>query len=122
MSRLDSFIEQRDPVRAVFLTLVVLAQLILASTCAVVRAADANSCASITGFSEAGKSKQSAQLHGQQCAHCRPQLAVLAAPIEHPELAVAAAFKAHIALDDVEAVAVALEPLPPPTGPPASRL
>lgn len=102
-----------------FLCLVVLAQLALPAAFGVARAAEIGGCASVGGFTESGKGKQSTHLHGQECAHCRPQVAVLAVPEADPQITVASALTSSVSLGGIEIAATTIEPLPPPTGPPA---
>jgi len=120
MSRFSPASTSRDPFRAVFLCLLVLAQMLLPPVFAQARASQADGCVSlVSGASESGKaSKQIPHAHSQECAHCRPQAMVLMAPAQHPDVTVAPAFAVEIARADVTGIETRHLPLPPATGPP----
>ena len=107
---------QRDPLRAVFLCLAVLVQLLLPAAFEPAHANNVEGCIAL-GSGDAGKAPVHA--HDQQCAHCRPQSATLVAPTAHPEVTSVAAFKTSAPHADPAVVEVLARPLPPPTGPPA---
>ena len=108
-----------DPLRALFLCLVVVAQLLLPSVAARASVAQDKGCVTLGTSADAGKGSKQSHLHGQECAHCRPQAVVLAAPIAHPEIAVAPALASAPTHQDPAVVVALLQPLPPATGPPA---
>jgi hypothetical protein len=107
--------QQRDPLRAVFLCLAVLIQLLLPAAFEPAHAKGVDGCIALGG--DAGKAP--AHAHDQQCAHCRPQAITLAAPTAHPEIASVAALERLALHADYAVVEVSAGPLPPPTGPPA---
>jgi hypothetical protein len=120
MSRPYPASAQQDPLRATFLCLIVLAQLLLPSMFERARAAEDVGCVGADSTVQAGKaSKPSTHAHAQECAHCRPQMVVLGAPTAHPEIAVAPAFETTAQHGARAMIEAALQALPPPTGPPA---
>jgi hypothetical protein len=108
----------RDPLRAVFLCLVVLVQLLMPTVVAQARAAQGEGCVGLSSVAPDAAKKQIPHAHGQECAHCRPQALVLAAPIAHPQITVAPAFVMSIAHGKGAETNAPPKPLPPATGPP----
>jgi hypothetical protein len=97
----------------------VLAQLLLPSVFERARASQESHCVALGSTAGAGKApKQSTHAHGQECAHCRPQAVVLSAPLPHPEIVDAPAFETAARHSEPTVLEVALQSLPPPTGPP----
>lgn len=119
MSRPSAATTPRDPLRAVFLCLVVLVQLLMPTAVAQARAAQGDGCVGLSSVAPDTAKKQIPHAHGQECAHCRPQALVLAAPIAHPQIAVAPAFVTSIAHGETAEMGAPSKPLPPATGPPA---
>jgi hypothetical protein len=107
--------QQRDPLRAVFLCLAVLVQLLLPAAIEPARAKGVDGCIALGGDS----GKAPAHAHDQQCAHCRPHAIALAAPAAHPVIASVAALERSALHASHAVVEVPARPLPPPTGPPA---
>ena len=118
MRRSSPRLLQRDPARAFFLCLLVLAQLLLPSAFARAQAMQPDACVSLSTSDDNGKS--STHDHTQQCAHCRPQAVTLASPIAHPQIAIAAIFEVEAQHADQAISEAAVQTLPPPTGPPAA--
>ena len=109
---------ERDPARAFFLCLIVLAQLFLPTAFERAHAKQIDGCVALGSASDDGKSP--AHDHSQQCAHCRPEAVALPAPMALPQVTVALVREVAAEHSRHTVSEAALRPLPPPRGPPVA--
>ena len=109
----------RDPARAVFLSLLVLLQLLLPGVIARANGGPNLGCLGLTSGGDSGKGPSHSAPDHQQCAHCRPHELALAPPPAEPEPRIAAV-ATSIGPPPAQATReVELHAIPPPTGPPS---
>jgi len=109
---------QRDPARAFFLCLLVLAQMLLPSAVARAHVEQTPGCVALSAGGDDGKSP--GHDHPQQCAHCRPEVLIQAPPVGHPTVAILPARDVEALHCEQSMWEAALQILPPPRGPPIS--